>query len=115
VAGGADLGAAREALARSDAATDRADRILANRDFHRAMYCPCGNDLLTRVLDDLRDQTALVSVAIWSLRPTWRQEAAEHRAILAAAEAGEADRAAALMADHIGSFVSRALEEDPIS
>ena len=115
VAAGASMAAAREALERSDAATDRADRSLANRDFHRAMYCPCDNPLLTRILDDLRDQTALVSVAAWNRRPTWRQEAAEHRAILAAAEAGDADRAAELVAAHIRSFVTSALEEELIT
>ena len=115
VAAGASMAAAREALERSDAATDRADRSLANRDFHRAMYCPCDNALLTKILDDLRDQTALVSVAAWNRRPTWRREADEHRAILAAAEAGDADRAADLVAAHIRSFVTGALEEDLIT
>jgi DNA-binding GntR family transcriptional regulator len=115
VARGAAMDAAREALHRADAASDRAERSLANRDFHRAMYCPCDNALLTRILDDLRDQTALVSVLAWNMRPTWRQEAAEHRAILAAAEAGDADRAAELVTAHIRSFVARAFEEEAIT
>ena len=109
VASGASMAEAREALERSDAATDRAERILANRDFHRAMYCPCDNALLTRILDDLRDQTALVSVAAWSRRPTWRREATEHRAILAAAAAGDPVDAAELLATSIRSFVTIAL------
>ncbi|MBO0518109.1 GntR family transcriptional regulator, partial [Streptomyces beijiangensis] len=37
--------AAQEALGRSDTAEDKADRSLANRDFHRALYLPCGHPL----------------------------------------------------------------------
>jgi DNA-binding GntR family transcriptional regulator len=105
--GPAGLTAARAALDRADAASDEAERSLANREFHRALYLDCGNPLLIGVLDDLRDQTALVSAAAWQQEPSWRQEAGEHRAILAAAAAGEADHAARLVAAHIGSFAAR--------
>jgi DNA-binding GntR family transcriptional regulator len=106
-AGPAGLAAARAALDRADASSDEAERSLANRDFHRALYLDCGNPLLVGVLDDLRDQTALVSAAAWQHEPSWRQEAGEHRAILAAAAAGDADHAARLVAAHIGSFAAR--------
>jgi DNA-binding GntR family transcriptional regulator len=99
--------AARQALDRSDAATDRAGRSLANRDFHRALYLGCGNALLVEVLDDLRDQTALVSAAAWEQTPSWQREATEHRAILAAAEVGDASGACQLLSAHIESFVVR--------
>jgi len=99
--------AARRALDRADAASDEAERSLANREFHRALYLDCGNPLLVGVLDDLRDQTALLSAAAWQQEPSWRQEAGEHRAILAAATAGDADHAARLAAAHIGSFAAR--------
>jgi DNA-binding GntR family transcriptional regulator len=98
---------ARHALARSDAATDPAERSLANRDFHRELYASCGNALLIKVLDDLRDQTALVSAAAWRQAPTWEYEAAEHRSVLAAAEAGDAERAASLLRSHIAAFFER--------
>jgi DNA-binding GntR family transcriptional regulator len=103
----AGLAAARAALDRADAAADEAERSLANREFHRALYLDCGNPLLVGVLDDLRDQTALVSAAAWQQEPSWRQEAGEHRAILAAAAAGDADHAARLVAAHIGIFAAR--------
>jgi DNA-binding GntR family transcriptional regulator len=99
--------AARHALQRSDQAADRAERSLANRDFHRALYLGCGNAMLVGVLDDLRDQTALVSAAAWQHAPTWRAEAAEHEAILRAATAGHADAAARLLTSHIESFLAR--------
>ncbi len=65
------------------------------------------------MLDDLRDQTALVSAAAWRQEPgwlptpSWEHEAAEHRAVLQAAEDGDAARAAELLRGHITSFVRR--------
>jgi DNA-binding GntR family transcriptional regulator len=73
-----------------------------------------------RVVDDeLRDQTALVSVAAWrhepdwlrhglhGATPSWKREAAEHLAVLQAAEDGDAERAATLLRRHITAFVAR--------
>ncbi|MFD7336010.1 GntR family transcriptional regulator [Streptomyces violascens] len=104
--------AAEEALDRADRAEDGAERALANREFHRALYLPCGNPLLTRVLDEVRDQAALVSAAAWSAQPSWEREAAEHREILRLALDGNADGAARALHDHIGSFIRRAFPED---
>jgi DNA-binding GntR family transcriptional regulator len=114
VAAGRELAPAREALARALAATDAADRAEANRDFHRALYAPCGNPLLVKTLDDLRDQAALVSSVAWQITPSWDGEADEHRAILARAEEGDADGAARLLHAHIAGFVSRAFPEDAL-
>jgi DNA-binding GntR family transcriptional regulator len=111
IAGRASLEAAREALTRADAAADRADRSLANRDFHRALYAPCGNPLLARMLDDLRDQAALVSAVVWQAMPSWEREANEHREILARALEGDVDGAGWLLHRHIENFVGRAFPE----
>jgi len=117
VAAGHDWQPAHQALARADSARDQAGRSLANRDFHRELYAGCGNPLLVRMLDDLRDQTALVSAAAWRHEPDWLQtpswehEAAEHRAVLRAAEAGDAGRATSLLRGHITSFVARNFPE----
>jgi DNA-binding GntR family transcriptional regulator len=108
---GAGLDAAREALRRAGQATDTAERSLANREFHRALYLPCGNPLLGRMLDEVRDQAALVSAVAWSADPSWEREAAEHRRILRLAEQGDADGAARALHDHIASFVRRAYPE----
>ncbi|WP_079102488.1 GntR family transcriptional regulator [Streptomyces sp. TP-A0356] len=105
---GASLDAARDALHRADAATDTAERALANREFHRALYLPCGNPLLGRMLDDVRDQAALVSAVAWAADPSWEREATEHRAILRLALEGDADGAAGALHAHIESFVRRA-------
>jgi DNA-binding GntR family transcriptional regulator len=104
------LTAAAHALELADAATDRADRSLANREFHRSLYLGCGNDLMIGILDGLRDQTALVSAMVWARTPSWEQEAAEHQAILDAARSGAADQAAALLREHISAFVTRNFE-----
>ncbi|MEU7864104.1 GntR family transcriptional regulator [Nonomuraea sp. NPDC049141] len=104
---GTDLTPAAEALHRADEAADRADRSLANRDFHRALYAGCGNPLLVSTLDALRDQTALISAAAWVRVPTWESEAEEHRRILQAAQSGSAPEAAALLRDHMSCFVDR--------
>jgi DNA-binding GntR family transcriptional regulator len=110
---GVNLAAAHAALNAADAAADTAERSLANRAFHRVLYAGCGNPLLVRQLDELRDQTALISSAAWSRRPSsWEQEAREHRAILAAAEAGDAALVRALMRGHISSFVARNFPEN---
>jgi len=111
---------AHGALDRADACADQAERSLANRDFHHDLYAGCGNPLLVRMLDDLRDQTALVSAAAWRhdpafppLVPSWEREAAEHRGIVNAAQDGEADRAAQLLKTHITSFVQRNFPATP--
>jgi DNA-binding GntR family transcriptional regulator len=126
VGNGGVAGLASEALARSDAAADDAARSLANREFHRALYAGCGNPLLVQALDDLRDQTALVSAVAWQQEaqqagspaadgqrrrgprvPSWQREAGEHRAILAAARARDAGSAGRLLRQHIGQFAAR--------
>lgn len=107
-----DWAPARAALQAADESADAAGRSLANRAFHRHMYLACGNPLLVRTLDDLRDQTALVSAAAWAQRPSWEREAAEHRAILAAAEQGDTEEVRDLMRSHISSFVARTFPED---
>jgi DNA-binding GntR family transcriptional regulator len=76
------------------------------------LYAGCGNPLLTAKLDELRDQTALVSSVAWSARPaSWQAEAREHRDILTAAEAGDAQLARVLTRGHISSFLARNFPE----
>ncbi|MDX3663327.1 GntR family transcriptional regulator [Streptomyces sp. ID05-26A] len=110
VALGADFSEARSAL---EEVPDLAQRSLANRRFHRALYAGCGNPLLVGILDGLRDQTALITVAGWGVCPTWDAEEAEHRAILVAAEEGFGDAAADLLRRHVKTFADRVAEELP--
>ncbi|GGX13541.1 GntR family transcriptional regulator [Streptomyces chryseus] len=115
IASRASLDGAREALIRAEEATDQAERSLANRAFHRALYLPCGNPLLARMLDEVRDQAALVSTVAWAAVPSWQREAAEHLVILRLALDGDADGAARALHAHIADFVQRAFPEgDPV-
>ncbi|MGW8600708.1 GntR family transcriptional regulator [Streptomyces sp. NPDC055893] len=108
VASRAPLDDARQALRRAAGAEDPAERSLANRAFHRALYLPCGNPLLGRMLDEVRDQAALVSTVAWAAVPSWEREAAEHEQILWLAAAGDVDGVGRAVHDHIASFVERA-------
>ena len=107
-----DWSEAALALDRADQAADAADRSLANRAFHRALYAGCGNPLLVKSLDELRDQTALVSSAAWARQPSWQREAQEHREILRTAQAGDANLVRELMRGHISAFVARNFPEN---
>ena len=107
---GAGFGEARRVLAEVGSgatAHDRAKASVANRLFHRALYAGCGNPLLVEILDGLRDQAALITVTGWGISPTWKGEAAEHRAILVAAESGNARQAEHLLRKHITDFLAR--------
>jgi DNA-binding GntR family transcriptional regulator len=109
----ADLSAAREALDRAALAAEASGRSTANRDFHRGLYAGCGNPLLVRTLDGLRDQTALISASSWARIASWEREAAEHAAILETAAAGDAEGAALSVRRHIEGFVDRQLRKEP--
>ncbi|MFC7400831.1 GntR family transcriptional regulator [Citricoccus sp. GCM10030269] len=95
---------------------DRASLSLVNRDFHALVYAGCGNPLMKEVMDNLRDRTALISVVAWheaegrSQHPS-EFEWDEHREILEAAQAGDAERAASLTQGHIGRFFDRVLTD----
>lgn len=75
------------------------ERLLLDLDLHRAIGEACGNRCLARMIADLRRRTQLFATR----RTPERLEpiCAEHLAILAALEAGEADAARQAMADHI--------------
>src|SRR5882672_5006821 len=110
---GADFDEAASALAEAVAETDPARMSLINRRFHRMLYAGCGNSLMVGILDDLSDQTALITVAGWGIRPTWAAENVEHGEILAAARTGDAESAADLLRAHIQTFAKRVVRELP--
>lgn len=96
--------AAQAALAEAEAAMasgDTAAMALANRQFHRELYAASENTSLIGFLDHLHDLSALLAAAGWRHNATYEQEAAQHRAILDAAEGGEAAKAERLLQVHI--------------
>ncbi|GER23292.1 GntR family transcriptional regulator [Zafaria cholistanensis] len=98
---------------RAGEADDRARLSLLNRDFHAALYANCDNDLLVDIIGNLRDRSALVSVAGWEAAPTWGVEWAEHHEILDAALAGDGDKAAHLLEEHLRDFLTRSIAHLP--
>ncbi|WP_222853848.1 GntR family transcriptional regulator [Fodinicola acaciae] len=113
VRAGAGFDKAAAELEKAAQARSDAERSMANRDFHRALYAGCGNPLMVQTLDGLRDQAALITVAGWGITASWRDEAAEHAAILAAARKSDAAQAAGLLQQHIQSFIDRVFAELP--
>lgn len=108
---GIDTAKAHDALHRAATADNQVDRSSANRDFHRLTYASCGNPLLVSMLDGLRDQTAFITVTAWRQGITWKHEAHEHEAILAAIEAGDAETARRLDDEHIRAFAANAVAQ----
>jgi len=103
-----DRKAAREALAALDeAAASHVDDVAArNRDFHMALVRP-GHRLLTTQLVE-RLQVLSERYVHKHLEPAGREDRAhlEHEVLLEAWTAGDADRAKALAAAHIGGTLS---------
>jgi DNA-binding GntR family transcriptional regulator len=86
------------------------ERSLANRAFHSQLYAGCGNPALVRVLDDLTDVNALISVTVWGRVGSWAGEAVEHRKIAKDALAGRAESAADRLRQHVEVFQRRVVD-----
>jgi len=101
----------RDHIADEQRAVDGADaatRAFLLADFHVCLAEQLGHQLLVDVLRDLTARTTLAATLYQSTHEA-RQSCAEHEAIVAALEAGDAARARSLMLAHIGN-VERALE-----
>lgn len=72
-----------------------------NRDFHDALVAACARPSLLRLRRQLYDQHERYRRLVLTQGPTPRDVAGEHRAILDAALARDADRAARLSDEHI--------------
>jgi DNA-binding GntR family transcriptional regulator len=90
-----------------------------NREFHAKLVRASGNQKLEEVHAQLVAQMARLMKKSVELRGGTQQSAAEHRAILAAVDAGDPDLAARLLEDHIEvpqrvllSFAAREIFED---
>jgi DNA-binding GntR family transcriptional regulator len=74
----------------------------SDRAFHRAIVEAGGNRLLTRQYDGLRDRHQRIAAVTIAADPSRIERfIAEHKAIVAAFEAGDAERAAALLGEHL--------------
>jgi len=84
------------------AASDTAGFFELNRAFHRLLVEASGNARLAAVHAQLIAQMARLMEKSAELRGGLEQSAAEHRALLAAIDAGDAVRSARLLEEHIG-------------
>ncbi|MGP3687171.1 GntR family transcriptional regulator [Streptomyces sp. IBSNAI002] len=74
-----------------------------DRCFHAEIVRHAGNQILSRLYDQLRDRQLRMGVAVMHAHPDRvARNLAEHREVLAALRAGDADRAAACVRAHLG-------------
>ncbi len=102
-AGSATLVAMRQATEEMEAALARGDRAAwaaADDAFHRALVAGCGNPKLAALAGTAADQAQRARSATVARRPEPKASAQEHRAILSALEAGDAEGARAALAAH---------------
>lgn len=99
------IGELRELVARQERLLDEGDLagfVAADRVFHHAIVAAAGNAILTRISDSLRDRQRRMVAATVARDPELpRRFLQEHRAILAAIEAGDAEQAARRVDEHL--------------
>lgn len=98
-----------EALAKTIVETaqskDIARYLLADREFHLGLTAYLGNERLTALVGNLRDQTRLYGLKTLAGTPTLVESALEHQALLDALIAGDADLTEKLMRTHLAHIV----------
>jgi DNA-binding GntR family transcriptional regulator len=82
-----------------------------NGAFHSSLVARCRNEKVIEILAHLQNQVRVMSMRLWNVRATHLREAEQHRAILTAVEAGQADQAAELLGEHISEFRERYVRE----
>jgi DNA-binding GntR family transcriptional regulator len=108
--GAEDLDAAESILKSMSRAGAR--RSLLNRDFHLALGRPSGRERALQLLHELLTLSALhVPVDAQRIDGRREQAAGEHRALLQAARAGDAERAAEVLREHCQPII-RLLRRD---
>ena len=105
--------AARAANADLLAMPAAADTATVDPDlrFHTALIDPVGSDRTTRMYRSVLDEVRLCMTQVQGRRLLEAAAIAQqHAAILDAVDAGDADRAATLLADHLGAAEERLVE-----
>lgn len=97
----ADATAAADAIEKVNRSADIGEWLAANRDFHLALYRPCCRPRLLDAIQDLWLTGDRHLYRVWATLDYKSQSQDEHRAILAACAAQDADAAAALLTRHI--------------
>jgi DNA-binding GntR family transcriptional regulator len=103
-AGDDQLAALEPLLAALEAAAESGDVVAyltADREFHLRLLDLAGNRRLGRLVDQLRDQTRLIGIEALAESGRLAASDREHREMLDALRARDADRAEALMRAHV--------------
>lgn len=104
----------RDLLDKAQAAVEGGDRRELSRlncAFHSSLVARCRNEKVIEILAHLQNQVRVMSLRFWNVRATHLREAEQHEAILTAVEAGQANRAAELLGEHIFEFRERYIRE----
>lgn len=80
---------------------DETEFFRVNAEFHRMFVTASGNERLGEMHERLMNQMGRLLAKSLDLRGSLDQSVAEHRAILEAVDAGDAERAARLVEEHI--------------
>ncbi len=97
----AGLHALVEEMVEHSAKGDEHAFFRTNREFHRMFVVTSGNERLREMHEQLMNQMARLLSRSVDLRGSLDQSVAEHRGILHAVDAGDAERAARLIEEHI--------------
>ncbi|HLS62255.1 MAG TPA: GntR family transcriptional regulator [Ruania sp.] len=111
--GAAEHPQAQQALAGAARLVDDGDTAglgLKNREFHRALYTECGNDLLIDFLDKLQALSTFIATAGWRTEATYSSEYTEHQELLGHYQRGEAEAARDLLREHIATSATALLQ-----
>ncbi|MFS4106303.1 FCD domain-containing protein [Streptomyces sp. SID89] len=97
---------------RQAAAGDLAGAAVTDRCFHAEIVRSGGNEILSRLYDQLRDRQLRMGVAVMHSHPDRiAKTLAEHEAILRALRDGDADAAAGIVHGHVSWFSNLARGE----
>ncbi|HEV2508696.1 GntR family transcriptional regulator [Bosea sp. (in: a-proteobacteria)] len=72
-----------------------------NRAFHSLIYAHCGNPVLVETIWSLRDRSRGSAVTVWASHQALLASDADHHAMVAAIRAGDGERLAELISQHI--------------
>lgn len=96
-----DLARAHALLDEYDSATNLESWSALNIQFHQALYEPCGNDPLLQMIRDVRARLGPAVRLLVTETTGLERPQDEHRAILAACEAGDVTAAVRVLRGHI--------------
>jgi DNA-binding GntR family transcriptional regulator len=100
----ADFDRIEASQARCDAAASLEDWDAANREFHDALTASCGMPRLLAVLQQLQLAASRFMYSVGRARGWQPRSNHDHRLIIDALKGGDVDRAALLLARHIGTM-----------